>query len=44
MINDNDNLRYFSTLSRLTRPTLERRATKGHLRFIKPNMINHFGN
>ena len=25
-----------------TRPTLERRVTLGHLRSIKPNMINHF--
>ena len=28
----------------ITRPTLERRATLGHLRSIKPNMINHFAN
>ena len=33
----------------LTRPTLERRATLGHLRFINPNIImlitsNHFAN
>ena len=27
-----------------TRPTLERRATLGHLRSIKPNMTNHFAN
>ena len=27
-----------------TRPTLERRATLGHFRYIKPNMINHFAN
>ena len=27
-----------------TRPTLERRATLGHFRSIKPNMINHFAN
>ena len=26
----------------ITRPTLERRATLGHLRSINPNMINHF--
>ena len=34
-------------LNYLTRPTLERRATLGHFRSIKPNMImmiNHFAN
>ena len=28
----------------ITRPMSERRLTLGHLRFINPNMINHFGN
>ena len=32
------------TKIRLTRPTLERWATLGHLRSIKPNMINTFAN
>ena len=34
----------FFELSKITRPTLERQRTLGHLRSINPNMINHYAN
>ena len=41
---DKSTISHSKTQQSATRPTLERRATLGHLRSIKPNVITHFAN